>query len=96
MLTEIGATEVIHCDSLVDTYSFELVAKKIKSLSSLDDYGYKFEIEKLRKALEEQQGFLDARLNALLNSSSWKITAPLRSISFFIKKIFFFVKEFIT
>lgn len=84
ILDEIGCTEIVHANPLVDLYSFELVAKKIKSLSTVDDYASNLEICNLRMALEDK----NVRINALLNSTSWRMTAPLRIVSVFIKKFF--------
>jgi len=91
ILKEIGVTKIVHVNPLVNIYSFELVAKKIKSLSPFEDSGYKFEIEKLRKALEEKEIMINARINALLNSTSWRITAPLRSLKSIFGRIFYFL-----
>jgi len=83
VLDEIGVTEIVHSNPLVDDYSFELVAKKVKPLVSSLDEKYNYEIFTLRKALGEKQ----AKIDALLASTSWKITSPLRTIKSVIRKL---------
>jgi len=52
----------------------------VKSLTQTQD-----EVEVIRKQLQEEQLNCDRRLSDLLNSTSWKITAPLRSFVDLIK-----------
>jgi len=91
ILEQIGVTEIIHAKPLVDDYSFELVARKIKSLniSPVDRYQRKIKI--LERLIQEKED----RINALLSSNSWKITAPLRWAKRFLKKNLRFAKNFL-
>lgn len=83
ILDEIGVTEIIHFNPLVDIYSFELVAKKVKPLPDKKaKIKYtKAEYNSLLRRISEKKAkiiFLEEKITALLNSRSWRLTAPLR------------------
>jgi predicted SAM-dependent methyltransferase len=91
ILDQIGVTETIRSNPIIDTYSFEIVAKKVRSMTDKKSrlrYS-KAEYDTLLRHLNEKEAaikFLKDQKKALLDSNSWKITAPLRKIASMLKK----------